>query len=238
MNDIFIGKGNLAGKGVFANRDFRKDEVVINYHLKPLTDQEVDELPDEEKMFVHTHWGENFLYAEPERYVNHSDDPNTYQDLEKKCDIALRDIKKGEMITTDATKDDIATFPQVIKDVGFDFRWDSRKVWALEEPTVEMPMSELAWHLDIPFWDSEGTDAYNLTPKEVIDHPEHEPTHWRLIQEADASYPIDVMENKGRWLILDGLHRLVKEYLAGKAVVKVRKIPRSRIPEIEAANKM
>jgi len=237
MNDIFIGKGNLAGKGVFANRDFKKGEVIINYHLKLLTDQEVDKLSDEEKMFVHTHWGENFLYAEPERYVNHSDDPNTYQDLEKKCDIALRDIKKGEMITTDATKDDVAAIPQIIKDVGFDFRWDSKKVWALEEPTVEMPMSELTWHFDIPFWDSEGTDAYNLTPKEVITYPEKEPTHWRLIQEADTSFPIDIMENKGRWLILDGLHRLMKEYLAGKSIVKVRKIPRSRIPEIEVANK-
>jgi hypothetical protein len=123
--------------------------------------------------------------------------------------------------------------PQIVKDVGFDFNWDSRKVWALDEPTVEIPMSELDWHFDIPFWDSEGTDAYNLTPKEVMAHPDREPTHWRLIQEADTSYPIDIMENKGRWLILDGLHRLVKECLAGKAVVRVRKIPRSRIPEIE-----
>ena len=48
-----------------------------------------------------------YLYAEPKWYVNHSDNPNTYQDLIKQCDIALRDIKKGEMITGDATQDDI-----------------------------------------------------------------------------------------------------------------------------------
>ena len=41
----------------------------------------------------------------PERYVNHSKNPNTHQT--HKCDVVLRDIKKGEMITTDATKDDI-----------------------------------------------------------------------------------------------------------------------------------
>lgn len=53
-------------------------------------------------------WGVVHLYSEPERFVNHSPNPNTYQDLVKKCDIALRDIEKGEMITTDATKDDVS----------------------------------------------------------------------------------------------------------------------------------
>ncbi len=126
------------------------------------------------------------------------------------------------------------TIPQIIKDVGFDFDWDTTKVWALKEPTVEMPMNELAWHFDIPFWSSEGTAVYNLSPKEVMEHPDRESTHWRLIQAADTTYPIDIMENKGRWLILDGLHRLAKEYVAGKTTVSVRKIPRSRISEIEA----
>lgn len=106
MNNIIIGKGNLAEKGVYANRDFKKSEVVIKYNLKPLTEEEFENLPESEKMFTHRHWGTINLYSEPERYVNHSENPNTYQDLVKKCDIALRDIKKGEPITTDATKDD------------------------------------------------------------------------------------------------------------------------------------
>ncbi|MBI2410835.1 MAG: hypothetical protein HYV32_03010 [Candidatus Kerfeldbacteria bacterium] len=34
------------------------------------------------------------------------------------------------------------------------------------------------------------------------------------------------MKNKkGRWGILDGLHRLVKLYMAGQSTVNVRKIP-------------
>lgn len=106
--DVIIGKGNLAGKGVYANRDFKKGEVVIKYNLKPLTEEEFENLPESEKMFTHTHWGTINLYSEPERYVNHSDNPNTYQDLINQCDIALRDIKKGEEITSDATKDDVA----------------------------------------------------------------------------------------------------------------------------------
>ena len=49
---------------------------------------------------------------------------------------------------------------------------------------------------------------------------------------ADLKYPIDIMENKGRWLILDGLNRLMKAYLLKMKTVKVRIIPRDKIPEI------
>jgi len=108
MNDIVIGEGEMFGKGVFANRDFKKDEIVIKYNLKSLSKKEFEKLPESERMFAHTHWGTINLYSEPERYVNHSDNPNTYQDLVKQCDIALRNIKKGEKITGDATKDDIS----------------------------------------------------------------------------------------------------------------------------------
>ncbi len=105
--DITIGKGNLYSKGVYANRDFKKGEVVIRYDLKQLTQKAYEALPESEKNFTHTHWGAIFLYSVPERYVNHSDTPNTHPDLINKWDVAIRDIPKGEMITTNAMLDDI-----------------------------------------------------------------------------------------------------------------------------------
>lgn len=107
MNDVILGSGNLTGKGVYAARDFKQGEIVIRYSLQELTQSEFDNLPEDEQEFTHTHKGKIYLYSVPERYVNHSDDPNTFQDLEQQCDVASRDIKKAEMITTDATKDDI-----------------------------------------------------------------------------------------------------------------------------------
>lgn len=110
MNEVTIGEGSLQGKGVYANRDFKKDEVVIQYNLKSLTQEEYEALPDDEKDFIHTHWGTIFLYGEPERYVNHSNNPNTHPNLVNavKCDVAVRNIEKGEMITTNAKLDDIS----------------------------------------------------------------------------------------------------------------------------------
>lgn len=122
--------------------------------------------------------------------------------------------------------------PQIIKDVGFDFSWNSEKVWSLDIPLEEMGMEDLIWHFDIPFWEVEDTDDYNLKPWEVIKEPNKHSVHYKKIQEADLKYPIDIMENKGRWLILDGLHRLVKAHMQGLRKIKVRKIPRERIAEI------
>ncbi|MBS3168793.1 SET domain-containing protein [Candidatus Woesearchaeota archaeon] len=111
MKKLIIKKSKIGqfpnGKGVFANKNFKKGEIVIKYNLKPLTKEEYKKLPKEEKMFTHKHWGQIYIYPIPARYVNHSLKPNTVQNLKEQYDFALRDIKKGEEITTDATKDDI-----------------------------------------------------------------------------------------------------------------------------------
>ncbi len=108
MEDVTIGPGNLAGKGVFANRDFEEGEVVIKYNLTPLSEKEFDELPEGEKEFTHTQHGQIYLYSVPERYVNHSSDPNTRVDHDIHADVARRNIKRGEAITGNATEDDVA----------------------------------------------------------------------------------------------------------------------------------
>lgn len=121
--------------------------------------------------------------------------------------------------------------PQIIKDMGFDFGWDARDVWKLNVPTIEMDVQELIWHFDIPFlWEHGG--YYNVTPREVIDNPEKHKEEYERTMQADMSHPIDIMENKGRWTILDGLHRLMKAVILGQEKVRVRKIPRSEIKNI------
>lgn len=107
MNDIYVGSGNLDGKGVYANRRFSKGEVVVKYNLKLLSQEEYKALPRSEEMFTHGHRGQIYLYSEPERYVNHSDHPNTNPDLRQHADVAIKNIEKDEMIATDATMDDV-----------------------------------------------------------------------------------------------------------------------------------
>lgn len=122
-------------------------------------------------------------------------------------------------------------WPQIIKDVGFDFSWDNEKVWRISAPVITMDIAELEWHFDVPFlW--EGGGVYNLTPREVMEHPGEHPEEYQRTMRVDMSHPIDIMENKERWLILDGLHRLMRAKSQGQATVQVRKISREKIPEI------
>jgi hypothetical protein len=121
--------------------------------------------------------------------------------------------------------------PKIIKEVGFDFEWDEEKVWKLNVPVTEVDIEMLAWHFDVPFhW--HGGRIYNLTSREIIENPDNYREEYQRTMNADLHYPIDVMENKGRWLILDGLHRLMKAYILGMKKVRVRMIPREKIPEI------
>lgn len=126
--------------------------------------------------------------------------------------------------------------PQIIKEVGFDFKWDVRKVWALDVPTEEAPITDLTWHFNIPFWSS-GDSSYSLKPHDVIDSPDDNKIEYDRTMKADTSHPIDIMFWRGRWLILDGLHRLVKLSIQGAKTVKVRKIPQSAIKLITKGEK-
>ena len=122
--------------------------------------------------------------------------------------------------------------PKIIKEVGFDFRWDNKKVWSLNVPIETADRLLLDWHFGIPFWNTENK-YYNLKPIDVINKPNKYKAEYERTLNADLSHPIDIMKNKGRWLILDGLHRVVKAKILGQSKIQVRKIPRTEIPNIE-----
>lgn len=102
---VTIGPGNFRGKGVYATRDFKKDEIVVPYNLQEITKEEFLALPKDDHAFVHSFWGKRFLFQGPSRYVNHAAKPTTYQDLHRSADVALHDIKTGDPITTNGSKE-------------------------------------------------------------------------------------------------------------------------------------
>lgn len=112
-DSVTIGKGSMSGKGLYAARDFKKGEVVVRYELKPISFQELKALPPEEYAATHSVNGQIYLYPEPARYVSHSENPNTRNDHNRRADIALRNIKAGELITVDARHDDVPVLKKI-----------------------------------------------------------------------------------------------------------------------------
>lgn len=121
--------------------------------------------------------------------------------------------------------------PDSVLEYGFDFDWDEETVWKLDYPTQEISIEVLEWHFNIPFWNW-NNEWYVLKPKDVINDSERYKSQYDRVMESDISYPIDIMENKGRFVILDGLHRLVKCKLLDMKKIKVRIIPRKEIQNI------
>lgn len=119
--------------------------------------------------------------------------------------------------------------PKIIKDVGFGFSWEEEKVWRLNVPTEEMDIKELEWHFDIPFWWTKG-GYYDFKPIWVIENKDKYLKRYKRVMESDLKYPLDIMFWKRKWLLLDGLHRLVKAKIQGQKSVKVRKISKESIP--------
>jgi len=88
------------GLGVFANRDFKKGEIVVRWNIKIISQGEYERLPKyEQYYFCHKRDGKIYLYPDPGRHVNRSEAPNAVADFKKEADVALRDIKKGEEIS-------------------------------------------------------------------------------------------------------------------------------------------
>lgn len=106
-DSVLIKKSKIHGKGVFANRGFKKGEIVIKWKTKNLlTQKEVEELPSKEKRYVsYFKDGKYIFYGIPERYVNHSCGANT--NTKNGADSAVKNIQKGEEVTADYLKESV-----------------------------------------------------------------------------------------------------------------------------------
>ena len=67
---------------------------------------------------------------------------------------------------------------------------------------------------------------------EVLNQTGESKEHQKKVEEANLEYPIDIMKNKDKWLVLDGLHRLAKAYKLGHKKIKVRIISPEKIREV------
>lgn len=104
MTNIIIKKTKNKGRGVFAQRDFKKGEVIEICHVFEVPHKAVENVNNLQDYFFD--WDEeNKIYASLSGcglFYNHSYEPNANyeEDIKNKIMkfIAVKDIKKGEEI--------------------------------------------------------------------------------------------------------------------------------------------
>jgi len=99
------------GKGIFALKDFKEGEFILEITGEVIETEHPEEYPEE----ITEHWaplgkeGNKYRFIKPESpwmYMNHSCDSNAGIINDRKL-VAARDIKKGEEITIDYSAMDI-----------------------------------------------------------------------------------------------------------------------------------
>lgn len=103
QKNVSVSSSKMQGKGVFASKNFNAGEVVLvidDSHV--VTDE--SHLTKEQHGFDLDYLSDKIIVMqEPEKYINHSCDPNTYAKTENGVRYvkAMRNINKDEEITYD-----------------------------------------------------------------------------------------------------------------------------------------
>lgn len=109
LKDLIVKKSVINKKGFFAGRSFKKGEVVLNWHPKILTGADVGRLPKGQKHDVDKIGKDKYVLQNfAERFMNHACEPNTK--VKNFSDVAIRNIKKGEEITSDYGRGVVLSF--------------------------------------------------------------------------------------------------------------------------------
>ena len=115
-----------------------------------------------------------------------------------------------------------ALVPPELEPYLLDFHWDIAVLHRLDLATIDVPLADLAPHLDLPFWLYEGR-PFQVTPHQVAADPVRYHEQYRRTMASDLRHPLDVVRRlDGRITILDGVHRLLRAELEGRVVVAVR----------------
>ncbi len=104
MKKDYVVKKSNAGLGLFANRDFKKGEHIIEYTGEKITDAEANRRGGKYLFTLNDNWTiDGKGRKNTARYINHSCKPNCYPELDDKEEhvniYAKRNIKAGEEFT-------------------------------------------------------------------------------------------------------------------------------------------
>jgi hypothetical protein len=105
----------------------------------------------------------------------------------------------------------LALMPEPMREVFPSTRWQLGKLWALDLRVEPIEVADLLWMLDLPLWQLNG-ERFKVTPNQVAATPMNFRAHYERVMNADLDFPIHLVAYRGRLVVLDGIHRLLKAH--------------------------
>ncbi len=102
--------------------------------------------------------------------------------------------------------------------------WSHERLRALSLAEAEVPVTDLAWQLGLPWW-RDGDRYFAVRPLDVLVQPTRYPEEYLRTCRADLAHPIDLTARGGRLFVLDGVHRLLKARMLGRDTIRTRTLP-------------
>jgi hypothetical protein len=127
-----------------------------------------------------------------------------------------------------------AALPDAALPVCLDYWWDRDRLSGVVStlPLEAVPLHELLWTLDVP-WGRTPAGPYTHTMRQVIEAPQLFPSAHQRVLSVDLREPIVLSQMRnGRWVVLDGFHRIAKAFLLQAETVSAVRLPQGSVPAV------
>lgn len=114
-----------------------------------------------------------------------------------------------------------AMMPASLREVFPPTRWQLGKLWALDLKVEPVEVADLLWMFDLPLWQLNG-ERFKVTPNQVAATPMNFRPHYERVMNADLDFPIHLVAYRGRLVVLDGIHRLLKAHFLRRRWIEAK----------------
>jgi hypothetical protein len=115
----------------------------------------------------------------------------------------------------------LAMTPDSMREVFPQTHWQLGKLWALDLRVEPVEVADLLWMFDLPLWQLNG-ERFKVTPNQVAATPMNFRPHYERVMDADLDFPIHLVAYRGRLVVLDGVHRLLKAHFLRRRWIEAK----------------
>jgi hypothetical protein len=136
--------------------------------------------------------------------------------------VPIDGVENADLSAPDVSFEElVATMPASVRDVFPPGGWKLGKLWALELKVEPIEVADLIWLFDLPLWPLNG-DRFKVTPNQVTETPMNYRDHYQRVMDADLDFPIHLVAYRGRLVVLDGVHRLLKAHFLRRRWIEAK----------------